>query len=138
MAAQHNQPIHKTIGINKLGTLLSSQTTDTPSTTQTHVQDRSGATFQTYPIIRITANQRSRRFQVLTTSPAHQAHHEGEPFSGRSEGVFIAIFPHQRRRLRKQYTPTNPTANQPSAVADGSKILAAAGILEATGACRRL
>ncbi|WP_220126157.1 hypothetical protein, partial [Pseudarthrobacter sp. B4EP4b] len=29
------QPIHKTIGINKLGTLLSSQTTDTPGTTTT-------------------------------------------------------------------------------------------------------
>ncbi|HET7784278.1 hypothetical protein PV768_17165, partial [Pseudarthrobacter sp. CC4] len=27
------QPITKTIGINKLGTLLSSQTTDTPGTT---------------------------------------------------------------------------------------------------------
>ncbi|MFJ6159043.1 hypothetical protein ACIQF8_19265, partial [Pseudarthrobacter sp. NPDC092184] len=27
------QPINKTIGINKLGTLLSSQTTDTPGTT---------------------------------------------------------------------------------------------------------
>ncbi|MET4590817.1 hypothetical protein ABIA70_002430, partial [Arthrobacter sp. 754] len=29
------QPINKTIGINKLGTLLSSQTTDTPGTTTT-------------------------------------------------------------------------------------------------------
>ncbi|WP_364398051.1 hypothetical protein, partial [Pseudarthrobacter sp. LMD1-1-1.1] len=42
------QPITYIIGINKLGTLLSSQTTDTPGTTQTNVQDRSGATFQTY------------------------------------------------------------------------------------------
>ena len=32
---QPKQPINKTIGINKLGTLLSSQTTDTPGTTQT-------------------------------------------------------------------------------------------------------
>ncbi|WP_219816467.1 hypothetical protein, partial [Arthrobacter sp. 4R501] len=30
------QPINKTIGINKLGTLLSSQTTDTPGTTTTN------------------------------------------------------------------------------------------------------
>ncbi|WP_427117993.1 hypothetical protein, partial [Pseudarthrobacter scleromae] len=30
---QSIQPITKTIGINKLGTLLSSQTTDTPDTT---------------------------------------------------------------------------------------------------------
>ncbi|WP_222430062.1 hypothetical protein, partial [Arthrobacter sp. AG367] len=29
VAAQHNQPITYIIGINKLGTLLSSQTTDT-------------------------------------------------------------------------------------------------------------
>jgi hypothetical protein len=32
------QPINKTIGINKLGTLLSSQTTDTPGTTTTNKQ----------------------------------------------------------------------------------------------------
>ncbi|WP_306971135.1 hypothetical protein, partial [Arthrobacter oryzae] len=38
------------------GTLLSSQTTDTPGTTQTNVQDRSGATFQTYPIPASDAN----------------------------------------------------------------------------------
>src|SRR6478672_7347267 len=37
---QHNQPINKTIGINKLGTLLSSQTTDTPGTTTTPIQGR--------------------------------------------------------------------------------------------------
>jgi hypothetical protein len=49
--AQPKQPINKTIGINKLGTLLSSQTTDTPGTTTTiTVADRSGATFQTYPL----------------------------------------------------------------------------------------
>ncbi|MGM9474425.1 hypothetical protein ACS5PJ_20815, partial [Pseudarthrobacter sp. YS3] len=33
--ARPKQPINKTIGINKLGTLLSSQTTDTPGTTTT-------------------------------------------------------------------------------------------------------
>ncbi|MFF1884131.1 hypothetical protein ACFVVC_21965, partial [Pseudarthrobacter sp. NPDC058196] len=37
---QSIQPIHKTIGINKLGTLLSSQTTDTPGTTTTKNQSQ--------------------------------------------------------------------------------------------------
>ena len=60
---QHNQPINKTIGINKLGTLLSSQTTDTPGTTTTPqgTVTRSGATFQTYPITNRNANRRTRR-----------------------------------------------------------------------------
>ncbi|MFJ4266311.1 hypothetical protein ACIPY1_07115, partial [Paenarthrobacter nicotinovorans] len=42
----------KTIGINKLGTLLSSQTTDTNGTTTnpTGPLDRSEATFQTYTL----------------------------------------------------------------------------------------
>ncbi|HSU48588.1 MAG TPA: hypothetical protein VLJ40_16945, partial [Arthrobacter sp.] len=57
-AAQQKQPINTTIGINKLGTLLSSQTTDTPGTTQTNVQDRSGATFQTYPLTSCVSNRR--------------------------------------------------------------------------------
>jgi hypothetical protein len=52
---QFNQS-HYIIGINKLGTLLSSQTTDTPGTTQTNIQDRSGATFQTYPTAEYFAN----------------------------------------------------------------------------------
>src|SRR6476469_11094430 len=52
------QPITYIIGINKLGTLLSSQTTDTPGTTQTNVQDRSGATFQTYPLASSESNRR--------------------------------------------------------------------------------
>ncbi|WP_285247466.1 hypothetical protein, partial [Pseudarthrobacter sp. efr-133-R2A-89] len=62
VAAQHIQPIHKTIGINKLGTLLSSQTTDTPGTTTTKqtVADRSGATFQTYRLTSSVSNRRSR------------------------------------------------------------------------------
>ncbi|WP_400160667.1 hypothetical protein, partial [Arthrobacter sp. BPSS-3] len=52
------QPINKTIGINKLGTLLSSQTTDTPGTTTTpfRAATRSGATFQTYPMSSSEAN----------------------------------------------------------------------------------
>ncbi|WP_364403729.1 hypothetical protein, partial [Pseudarthrobacter sp. LMD1-1-1.1] len=57
------------IGINKLGTLLSSQTTDTPGTTQTNVQDRSGATFQTYPIPASEANPSFRIPIELKTAP---------------------------------------------------------------------
>jgi hypothetical protein len=55
------QPINKTIGINKLGTLLSSQTTDTPGTTTTITAvDRSGATFQTYRLLSIVSNRNPR------------------------------------------------------------------------------
>ncbi|WP_310166790.1 hypothetical protein, partial [Arthrobacter sp. BE255] len=56
--------INKTIGINKLGTLLSSQTTDTPGTTTTKqtAVDRSGATSQTYPASRPDANPYFRIF----------------------------------------------------------------------------
>src|SRR6476469_5774283 len=63
------QPITYIIGINKLGTLLSSQTTDTPGTTQTNVQDRSGATFQTYPVSPPNANPQSRLLISSKTSP---------------------------------------------------------------------
>ncbi|MGX1159092.1 hypothetical protein RKD54_000001, partial [Pseudarthrobacter sp. SLBN-100] len=111
---QPKQPINKTIGINKLGTLLSSQTTDTPGTTQTNVQDRSGATFQTYPTTGSFANQRFRNYQLPTISPHPNRHAQkrtiSRPFE---EGGLAANFPHQRRRLRKQYTPTAHPANQP-------------------------
>ncbi|WP_454699767.1 hypothetical protein [Arthrobacter humicola] len=67
------------IGINKLGTLLSSQTTDTPGATTTRptghsVADRSGATFQTYPISRIKANQHFCDLPVIETNPAVLQH----------------------------------------------------------------
>ncbi|MDJ0460054.1 hypothetical protein PUN71_022855, partial [Arthrobacter sp. NQ7] len=52
-----------------LGTLLSSQTTDTPGTTQTNVQDRSGATFQTYPIPHPEANPSSQDFHRTEDRP---------------------------------------------------------------------
>ena len=71
---QQIQPITYIIGINKLGTLLSSQTTDTPGTTQTNVQDRSGATFQTYPIPRSFANPRSSGQSVKRTGPTRHQH----------------------------------------------------------------
>ncbi|WP_205754036.1 hypothetical protein, partial [Arthrobacter nitrophenolicus] len=65
---QFNQS-HYIIGINKLGTLLSSQTTDTPGTTQTNVQDRSGATSQTYRLSKNFANQRFRDPRPSQTAP---------------------------------------------------------------------
>jgi hypothetical protein len=69
-SSQFNQSI-KQIGINKLGTLLSSQTTDTPGTTTTNtVKDRSGATFQTYPVSRSFANRRFRDFHFHEWVPA--------------------------------------------------------------------
>ncbi|MFC9771336.1 MULTISPECIES: hypothetical protein [unclassified Pseudarthrobacter] len=80
---QSIQPIHKKIGINKLGTLLSSQTTDTPGTTQTNkVQDRSGATFQTYPITRYEANPSFRICIELKTVPTHFQRLEEQPDFG--------------------------------------------------------
>ncbi|MCO4274839.1 hypothetical protein NG701_10430, partial [Pseudarthrobacter sp. HLT3-5] len=51
--------------INKLGTLLSSQTTDTPGTTTTNhsAVDRSGATFQTYRLVSLLSNRHPRPSQ---------------------------------------------------------------------------
>ncbi|WP_235509752.1 hypothetical protein, partial [Arthrobacter sp. Soil761] len=65
----------------KLGTLLSSQTTDTPGTTQTNVQARSGATFQTYPVPTSFANQRYRDPLHLKTSPTRIRHAKGRTIS---------------------------------------------------------
>ena len=69
---------------------------------------RSGATSQTYPTPGHKANP---QFSLRTTSRNQPhpkpAHHKGGPFPGRSTRGLAAIFPHQRRRLRKQYTPPN-------------------------------
>ncbi|WP_285244539.1 hypothetical protein, partial [Pseudarthrobacter sp. fls2-241-R2A-127] len=138
VAAQQKQPINKTIGINKLGTLLSSQTTDTPSTTQT-------IPFRIAPeqLSKLTRSSGSLQISVSadfrSSQPAPPTRHttKASHFLGGSEGVSVAIFPHQRRRLRKQYTPTNRTANRLSAVAGSPKILAGARILEAPGAGSR-
>jgi len=81
----------KTIGINKLGTLLSSQTTDTPSTTQTiKVQDRSGATFQTYPIPHPNTNPFSRTRIEKKTAPPDFQRPEEQPDSGFDLGFLAA------------------------------------------------
>ena len=92
---------------------------------------RSGATSQTYPTPGHKANpQFSLRTTHPGTSPTQKpAHHKGEPFPGRSTRGLAAIFPHQRRRLRKQYTPPTPTANPRSA---GSANLNSASLLGST------
>ena len=68
---------------------MSSQTTDTPGTTTTTipVEDRSGATFQTYPVTRSFANQRFRDYQSHTTGPhPKSARKFANHFPGRLEG----------------------------------------------------
>ncbi|MEW1951809.1 hypothetical protein AB0280_21460, partial [Pseudarthrobacter sp902506025] len=106
------QPITYIIGINKLGTLLSSQTTDTPGITQTNVQDRSGATFQTYPIPPGFANHVSVTQNLQDQPPpTNSTHKKRTIFQAVQKGGLAAIFPLQRRRLRKQYPHTTPTAN---------------------------
>ncbi|HEU4666191.1 MAG TPA: hypothetical protein VFS79_00895, partial [Arthrobacter sp.] len=100
------QPITKTIGINKLGTLLSSQTTDTPGTT-THSNKPWIAPEQLFKLTRFQpALQIGVSAILVTVKPAPPAFGapEGEPFSGCLVRGLAAIFPLQRRRLRKQYT----------------------------------
>jgi hypothetical protein len=76
--------------------------------------DRSGATFQTYPVSASFANQRFRDFLLPQTSPAQMRHAAKRTiFQAVEQRGFVAIFPHQRRRLRKQYTPRTHTANPP-------------------------
>ncbi|MFF1832582.1 hypothetical protein, partial [Paenarthrobacter sp. NPDC058040] len=81
------QPIGKTIGINKLGTLLSSQTTDPPKhhPRKHHTQQRN-----------------------------HQGPLEKKSYFGRQPEPYTPSgFPFRSRRLRKQYTPQHPNANPP-------------------------
>jgi hypothetical protein len=97
---------------------LSSQTTDTPGTTQTHVQDRSGATFQTYPIPATNANPVPRTHTSNQTSPTRNQHATKTTISRLfTKGIRHPQEPASRqspsRRLRKQYTHHTPTANPP-------------------------
>ncbi|WP_426938971.1 hypothetical protein ACQCSV_00020 [Pseudarthrobacter sp. S3] len=86
------QPINKTIGINKLGTLLSSQTTDTPGTTTTKqtAVDRSGATFQSYPVSRPDANPYSRTHTSRKHIPTKQRRPKEQPTFGLELGGLAA------------------------------------------------
>ncbi|WP_218625937.1 hypothetical protein, partial [Arthrobacter ipis] len=72
------------------GTLLSSQTTDTPGTTQTNVQDRSGATFQTYPVSLPDANPCFRILAGRKTSPTTPKRPKKSPDHGLDFGDLAA------------------------------------------------
>ena len=67
---------------------MSSQTTDTPGTTKppTRDQDRSGATFQTYPINQIFANRRFRDFRSRSRPHPAQARSKARHFPGCYQG----------------------------------------------------
>ena len=98
---------------------MSSQTTDTPGTTTTRptghsVADRSGATFQTYPIPDRYANRRFRHPQAPQEgSPPGFRTPVKTPFFRPFRRGSVAIFPHQRRRLELLYTPRGPRTNPP-------------------------
>jgi hypothetical protein len=111
---QPKQPINKTIGINKLGTLLSSQTTDTPGTTQT--QRSRIAPEQLFKLTR-TSEALQTSVSAARTPPDKSPH----PYSARTNSApysrpfrrgSVAIFPLQRRRLELLYTP-NPAPTNP-------------------------
>ena len=99
---------------------MSSQTTDTPGTTQTNVQDRSGATFQTYPIPQPNANPSLRILISRRSSPTRPRHATKRAIFRLLSWGLAAIFPLQRRRLRKQYTPPKAAANWGEAVAESA------------------
>jgi hypothetical protein len=67
---------------------LSSQTTDTPGTTQTFVQDRSGATFQTYRINHPDANPSFRISISMKTAPTNFRRPKEQPDFGLYFGGF--------------------------------------------------
>jgi hypothetical protein len=98
---------------------LSSQTTDTPGTTKPHTrgQDRSGATFQTYPINRIFANQRFRDFRSKSRPHPAQGTLRSAPFSrllsrGSASAILSSRLSHSRR-LRRHYTSISSGTNPP-------------------------
>ena len=83
-----NSTNQKTIGINKLGTLLSSQTTDPPK----HHPEAT----------------------PHTAAQPNQGHWKRRVIFGRlPEPYTPSGFPFRSRRLRKQYTPPTPNANPP-------------------------
>ncbi len=84
-----NSTNQKTIGINKLGTLLSSQTTGTTGTTQPAKpgRPRSGATLQSYPHQPIPANRLVSTVPAVSSwTPRRQVLGSTDPVSSRSCG----------------------------------------------------
>jgi hypothetical protein len=89
VAAQQIQPITYIIGINKLGTLLSSQTTDTPGTTQTNIPFRI-APEQLFKLTRSPTAKQIRYFRIHIeekTAPTDFQRPEEQPDSGFDLGV---------------------------------------------------
>ena len=114
---QSIQPIHKTIGINKLGTLLSSQTTDTPGTTTTTTSH--GSLRSNFSNLPDPPPQRKSMFQDF-----HRREGSSPPLLRSSKALPDLVFVwgfwppavtssslSPPRRLRKQYTPTPHPAN---------------------------
>jgi hypothetical protein len=70
-------------------------------------------------LFKLTRFQRASQISVsaifftLKPAPPTSGTPRGEPFSGCLVRGLAAIFPLQRRRLRKQYPHTTPTANRP-------------------------
>jgi hypothetical protein len=88
VAAQQIQPITYIIGINKLGTLLSSQTTDTPGTTQTFPFRI--APEQLFKLTRSPTTKQIHYFRIRIeekTAPTDFQRPEEQPDSGFDLGV---------------------------------------------------
>ena len=95
---------------------MSSQTTDTPGTTTTNISvaDRSGATFQTYPILEVFANSHFCDLHSSKKVPAVIQRANLRTIFRLFRRGSVAFFPHQRRRLELLYTPGGPGTNPPA------------------------
>src|SRR5206468_826220 len=87
------QPINKNRYQQTWHTIEFSNNRHTGTTQTTTVQDRSGATFQTYPNRRPKANPRLRKPPAHRGSPPVQSTPISAPFSGRLSRGSVAIFP---------------------------------------------
>jgi hypothetical protein len=113
---QPKQPINKTIGINKLGTLLSSQTTDTPGTTTT--SQPWIAPEQLFKLTRFPAPMQIRISGFSSAGNASPPNFSALK-SYQNLVLNLGVWPpavtssslSPSRRLRKQYTQHRPTAN---------------------------
>ena len=104
------QPINKTIGINKLGTLLSSQTTDTPGTTTTKQQSR----IAPEQLPKLTRSRGALQTGVSAIScsdepaPPASGTLQSEPFSGRSRKGACRYFSASAAATQKTIHAPNP------------------------------
>ncbi|MBG6192463.1 hypothetical protein IWX64_003435 [Arthrobacter sp. CAN_A212] len=111
------QPINKTIGINKHGTLLSSQTTDTPGTKQNQTVPSSlRSNFSNLPELGSFSKSAFPRFSLTLWVPTCRNRTlEACHYQAVCKGS-VAIFPLQRRRLVLLYTPHGLAPNRPFGV----------------------